>query len=171
MTQVIVKASIVYIVFSNAEWKHESFHQSWDVNHWEHQPSNCWCHFLYTSLLNMSIDLWQPWNQIKLSDTRCRGRKILTTKLDKILYRLCHTKCDFFYWNMMLLQLTILWLWSFSEKWNNITSYAIPGFNTHLLIHKAYLLQYVPLSLQLDDVKSFFLSENIPMFSLRTGKA
>lgn len=169
MTLVIIRASTQLLQQSDfsvalSVWmlteRHGSFHQNWDVNHCEHIR---WCHFLNTELLNTSIDLCQPWNQIKLSDTRCRGgKKILTTKLAKILYRLCHTKYDVLPCSSQsrVKSGTILHHMSFQ------------AFNTHLLIHKDYLLQCVPTSLQLHHVKGFFfLSENIPMFLQEEGKA
>lgn len=104
-------------------------------------------------------------HQIKLSDTRCRGgKKPPSITLAKILYRLCHTKYD------LPCSSQSFALLGFGVKSGTILHHmSFQAFNTHLLIHKAYLLQCVPPSFQLHHVKTFSFSKHSHVPS-RTGK-
>lgn len=87
------------------------------------------------------------------------------TKLAERLYRMCHTEYDVLPCSSQSFALP-----NIGVKSGTILHHMpFQAFNTHLLIHKAYLLQCVPTSLQLHHVKTFSLSKHYHV-SLRTGK-
>ena len=82
----------------------------------------------------------------------------------KILYGLCHTKY------VLPCSPQSFALQGFGVKSGTILHHMpFQAFNTHLLIHKVYLLQCVPPSPQLHHVKAFPLSKHSRV-SPRTGK-
>lgn len=126
-----------------AQDRHRSLHKNRDINHYEHKSCICQCHTLNTTSFNTSTDLRQLENQIKASESRCRGEKILTTKLAKVVYRLCHKKYD-----VLPCSSQSFTVRCFRVKSGTILHHmSFQAFNAHLLIHKDYLLQFMPTSI------------------------